>query len=269
MYIVLVWGSEPSDLDVHLYSPAACKHCGRIFRIDQAFPGRHNADPWAEFQKSSSAHLKRIVMYRKKPHGLQHVYISNPIGWRGEGSPADLAHSNATVYIIDWVAQKKPQLLASFFVSAAQGNYGNFWDVFTLECTESRAPDPTQQAVQRCLLHPVQQIQQAEPTWQPAAERDAVRIEMRDFSVFSHIVENIFSFLGMALLLLLCCVACALLATRSERGNRILYDLAGRAQRARIISVGRTNRYTRVLPEEQDAFLASDDPEARELEGTL
>ena len=29
MYVVLVWGGVPHDLDAHMYTTAACRHCGK------------------------------------------------------------------------------------------------------------------------------------------------------------------------------------------------------------------------------------------------
>jgi len=150
----------------------------------------------------------------------------------------------------------------------AQGGYGNFWDAFTMECMEvikASGASPEQ----RCKLQAVQRVQQNEPTWQP--QEVQVRVEVQNMGGIFHSVENMFSFILLVLVPMLLCVACLLFVVKSERGNRVLYNLAGRAQRARIIGVGGgSQRYARVMPQEEDAFLkAEEEEEAYEMEGNF
>jgi len=260
LYIVLLWGQLPADLDAHLYTPASCKHCGRTFRVDSTYRGRKDADPWAEFdyhEIPDGWRPERITLHKKKPHGFYHYYVSNADGWDGQGRPDDLWRSNATVFMFGAPHGKSHlELLGSFAVHGAVGRYGNFWDVLTMECLEGKASSTgPANDLQRCKVQPVGLITASEPPLHPVGA-PVTRVEMRAFSLIAHVVENIFTYLALLFCTIFCLLSCLFLcAAKSEKGRGLLFKIAGQAQRARILGAERFGRYAHVLPHEEDSFL--------------
>jgi len=231
MYIVLVWGDSPKDLDAHMYTTASCKHCGRVFKIDNSFRGHPSTDPWAEYTNGQPMgdvlRPERITLNQKKPHGYYHYYVSNADGWSGEGRPDDLFNSNASVFVIDGrPSGDAPELLASFKVTNAAGHYGNYWDVFTMTCMESTSPDDNHEDQQRCQIKSTNRIQRAEPSLRPQAAM--IEIEVMKFSLFAFIVENIFSYLFsifFGICVLLCCIGwCASKSPKARHSTTMLIN---------------------------------------------
>jgi len=153
-------------------------------------------------------------------------------------------------------------------VGHARGRYGNYWDVFTMECLEQAAADPTTEPLQRCKMLPISYLLGTEPALHPA-EVGEERVEVREFSIVAFIIENIFTYLTLlGFGFCLCGCGVAYCAVKSPKAKDILRDIAGRAQRAKILGLD-NNEYLTVDPAEEDSFLQSSDllgDEAYELE---